>query len=116
MPKKIPQIIYKKLGNEWAWGQAWQSIKHPRIEIDPRLGAKRHLEVLCHEALHIALPELQGKKGEAEIDRLGKLVSAVLWKDGYRKVWMQKHHTPVLITKDRPQGRKKKKCVQKKSS
>lgn len=108
MSRKIPKIVYRPLGNEWAWGQAHQDPHNPLIEIDPRLGAKRHLEVLCHEALHIALPDLVGDKGEAEIDRLGKRVSEVLWKDGYRKVLLPKHSTPVKITKQRPQGRKKK--------
>jgi len=67
------------------------------------------LEVICHEAMHIALPHLTEhppkskayKKGEAEIDRLGKTLSDVLWKDGYRKVLVHKHHTPVLLTRNK---------------
>ena len=106
--KKKPRIVYRKLGNEWAWGQAHQDPADPLIELDTRLGAKQHLEVLCHEALHIALPDLVGDKGEKEIDRLGKEVSDVLWRDGYRKVLLPKHSTPIKITKSRPQGRKKK--------
>lgn len=106
--KKKPRIVYRHLGKEWAWGQAHQDPNDPLIEIDPRLGARRHLEVLCHEALHIALPDLVGDKGEAEIDRLGKEVSDVLWRDGYRRVLLPKHNTPVKISQHRPQGRKKK--------
>lgn len=106
--RRTPKIVYRKLGNEWAWGQAHPHQNPPLIEIDPRLGAKRMLEVICHEALHIALPDLVGKKGEAEIDRLGKAVSDVLWKDGYRKVMLGKHKTPVKITRNKVErnGRK----------
>ena len=95
--RKIPKVIYRKLGKEWAWGQATPDDRNPLIEIDPRLGAKRQLEVLCHEALHIALPET----GEAEIDRLGKRISEVLWSEGYRKVLLTKHTTPVRITRNK---------------
>lgn len=114
--RKTPRIIYRYLGKEWAWGQA-QTHGKPLIEIDPRLGAKRMLEVLCHEALHIALPHLTDHppkskayaKGEAEIDRLGKALSDVLWKDGYRKVLITKHHTPVLLTRNKAVRPKRKK-------
>lgn len=107
--RKKTKIVYRKLGNEWAWGQAWQDPENPIIEIDPRLGARKHLEVLCHEALHISLPELQDAEGEAKIDRIGKEVSEILWRDGYRKVLLPKHTTPIKISKNRPQGRKKRK-------
>ena len=74
------------------------------------------LEVVCHEALHIALPGLtdhppkskEYKRGEAEVDRLGKIVSDVLWRDGYRKVLLTKHQTPVLITRHKVVKKKKK--------
>ena len=65
------------------------------IEIDPRLGAKRALETLCHEQLHISLPHLS----EREIDRLGKEVSETLWRQNYRQVLLQKHSTPVRISR-----------------
>lgn len=106
--KRKPKIIYRHLGNEWAWGQAHPHQNPPLIEIDPRLGAKRMLEVICHEALHIALPDLVGDKGEAEIDRLGKAVSDVLWRDGYRKVLVNKHETPVKISRHKVQKKKTK--------
>jgi len=111
MSKKrtTPRIVYRYLGKEQAWGQAYPHYKKPIIEIDPRLGAKRMLEVICHETLHIALPHLTDhppkskayKKGEAEVDRLGKALADVLWKDGYRKVLLNKHHTPVLLTRNK---------------
>lgn len=68
---------------------------HPLIEIDPRLSPRRELEVLCHEQLHISLPNL----AESEIDRLGKEMSRTLWSQNYRRVLMGKHSTPVRISK-----------------
>lgn len=91
------KVIYRKLGKEWAWGQATPDDRNPLIEIDPRLGARRQLEVLCHEASHIALPDTS----EAEIDRLGKRISEVLWQDGYRRVLLPKHTTPVRISRNK---------------
>jgi len=95
MPKKRPKVIWRKLGKENCWGQATNDTRYPLIEIDPRLGAKRALETLCHEQLHISLPDFS----EKEIDRLGKEVSDTLWRQNYRQVLLQKHSTPVRITK-----------------
>jgi len=67
----------------------------PLIEIDPRLSPRRELEVLCHEQLHLSLPELS----EAQIDRLGKEMSRTLWSQNYRRVLLGKHSTPVRISK-----------------
>ena len=115
MPRrKVPKVVYRKLGKEGAWGQAWTHRKKPLIEVDPRLGARRMLEVMCHEVLHVALPHLTDhppkskayKKGEAEIDRLGKAVSDLLWREGYRKMMLTKHTTPVRITKNRNKNHK----------
>lgn len=114
--KKVPtpHIVERKLGQEQAWGIAHyhpdDKFKTPTIEIDTRLSPKRQLEVFCHEALHIALPHLcpegnskeikaQNKRGEKEIDRLGKAVCAVIWKANYRRVVLTKHTTPVRIIK-----------------
>ena len=95
-----PKIVERKLGREQAWGQAFPYATRPKIEIDPRLSARRHLEVMCHEALHIARPDLEGTKGEAEIDRIGKVVSDALWRASYRKVILHHPHTtPVRISK-----------------
>jgi len=95
MKRRTPKVVWRKLGKERAWGQATVDSAHPLIEIDPRLGAKRALETLCHEQLHISLPHLS----EREIDRLGKEVSETLWRQNYRQVLLQKHSTPVRITK-----------------
>ena len=92
---KSPKVVWRKLGKEKAWGQAWHDDRSPKIEIDPRLGAKRQLEVLCHEQCHLSLPDLS----EAQIDRLGKEVSNTLWKQNYRRVLLDKHSTPIKISK-----------------
>jgi hypothetical protein len=110
MPRKKPRkvkVVYRPLGKEQAWGQAWPTLSTPLIEIDPRLSPCRELEVLCHEALHVALPHLTNhppkskdyRKGEAEIDRIGKVVSRVLWSQNFRRVSQGKHTTPVRISR-----------------
>jgi hypothetical protein len=55
------------------------------------------------------MPELEGTKGEAEVDRIGKVVSDALWRASYRKVVLySKHTTPVRLTSTRnPKPRKK---------
>lgn len=100
-----PRIIERKLGKEQAWGIATHNDidrrKSPTIEVDPRLSPRRQIEVFCHEALHIALPDLVGEAGEREIDRLGKAVADVLWRANYRRLMLTKHTTPVKISKPR---------------
>jgi hypothetical protein len=93
--RTTPRIVYRYLGKEWAWGQAYPYYKKPIIEIDPRLSPRRELEVLCHEQLHISLPDLS----ESQIDRLGKELSRTLWSQNYRRVLLGKHSTPVRISK-----------------
>ena len=90
--KSKVKVVWRKLGKEKAWGQA--TIGENLIEIDPRLGAKRQLEVLCHEQGHLTFPE----KSEAEIDRLGKDLAAVLWDQNYRRVLLQPNAKPPKIS------------------
>jgi hypothetical protein len=96
MPRKKPKVkvIWRPLGKERAWGQATTDPAHPVIEIDPRLSPQRELETLAHESLHLAFPEMS----EKEVDRAGKVVSAVLWQENYRRVLQGKHTTPVRIS------------------
>lgn len=104
-----PKIVERKLGKEKCWGQAvtyTDRRRKPTVEVDPRLSPRRQIEVFCHEALHIALPGLTDhppkskayQKGEAEIDRIGKVVSGVLWDANYRRMMLSKHTTPVRIS------------------
>jgi len=96
MPKKkpSPKVVYRKLGQERAWGQAWHDEKSPLIEVDPRLGSRRQMEVLIHEASHLIQPELP----EAKIDAIGKYICDVLWKQNYRKVMLDKNSKPPQIS------------------
>lgn len=94
MKNKSPKVVYRKLGKERAWGQAHHDSRSPLVEIDPRLGAKRQLEVLIHEASHLALPDFP----EAKIDALGKYICNVLWKQNYRRVLLCKNAKPPLIS------------------
>lgn len=92
--KKNPKVVYRKLGQERAWGQAHHHEYPPLIEIDPRLGAKRQLEVLCHEATHLVEPDL----AEYRIDAIGKYICNVLWKENYRRVLLAKNSKPPKIS------------------
>jgi hypothetical protein len=90
--RKAVKVIWRKLGKEKAWGQA--TVGENLIEIDPRLGAKRQLEVLCHEQIHLTFPELS----EAQVDRAGKDLSDVLWNQDYRRVLLAPNAKPPKIS------------------
>ena len=89
---KAVKVVWIKLGRQRAWGQA--TIGEGLIEIDPRLGAKRQLEVLCHEQVHLTFPELP----EAAVDRAGKDLCRLLWAQNYRKVVLDANAKPPRIT------------------
>jgi hypothetical protein len=86
------KVKWVKLGRQRAWGQA--TIGEGLIEIDPRLGAKRQLEVLCHEQIHLTFPDLS----EAQVDRAGKDLAAVLWDQDYRRVLLAPNAKPPRIS------------------
>jgi hypothetical protein len=86
------KVKWVKLGRQRAWGQA--TIGEGLIEIDPRLGAKRQLEVLCHEQIHLTFPELS----EAQVDRAGKDLAAMLWDQDYRRVLLAANAKPPRIS------------------
>jgi len=86
------KVVWRHLGREKAWGQA--TIGEGLIEIDPRLGAKRQLEVLCHEQVHLTFPEMS----EAQVDRAGKDLAALLWDQNYRRVLLQPNSKPPKIS------------------
>ncbi len=89
---KPAKVVYRKLGREQAWGQA--TIGENVIELDPRLGARRQLEVLCHEQLHLSFPEMT----EKQVDRAGKELCATLWAQAYRRVLLCPNAKPPRIT------------------
>jgi hypothetical protein len=86
------KVKWVKLGRQRAWGQA--TIGEGLIEIDPRLGAKRQLEVLCHEQVHLTFPELS----ESQVDRAGKDLAAMLWDQDYRRVLLAPNAKPPKIS------------------
>ena len=86
------KVVWRKLGKEKAWGQA--TIGEDLIEIDPRLGAKRQLEVLCHEQVHLIFPNAS----EPEVDKAGKALAKMLWAQNYRRVVLDANAKPPRIT------------------
>ena len=93
------KVVWRKLGREVAWGQAHFDAARPLIEIDPRLGSKRQLEVLCHEVLHISVfPGDTTPATEKIVDAAGKKLCDTLWKQNYRRVMMDKNTKPPRIT------------------
>jgi hypothetical protein len=86
------KVKWVKLGRQRAWGQA--TIGEGLIEIDPRLGAKRQLEVLCHEQIHLNFPEAS----ESQVDRAGKDLAAMLWDQDYRRVLLSPNAKPPKIS------------------
>lgn len=90
--KPAAKVVWRKLGREQAWGQA--TIGENLIEVDPRLGAKRQLEVLCHEQVHLTFPQLS----EPDVDRAGKDLARLLWAQNYRRVLLDKNDKPPRIS------------------
>lgn len=75
---KQVKVIHGKFGREKAWGMA----EGHTIWLDKRLRGRRRLEITLHELVHLLYPE----ESEEHVDAAGKLLSKVLWKEGYRKV------------------------------
>ena len=92
MSRRKSKVVWVKLGRQKAWGQA--TIGEGLIEIDPRLGAKRQVDFLCHEQIHLTFPEMS----EAQVDRAGKDLAAVLWDQNYRRVLLQPNAKPPKIS------------------
>lgn len=80
MPHKTPKpIIERKLGRHQSLGLCHHD---GTVEIDERLEGEERLEVYVHELIHRHQPYLD----EEEVDRLGKLIGADLWRSGWRQV------------------------------
>ena len=78
---RMTKVVYKKLRNFWGFAYTDKN----RIELNEKLlqpkNAKKHLEILCHEKMHLLFPQYD----EMEIVRLGKEFSNFLWRMGYRQ-------------------------------
>ena len=82
-PKKVITLVERKLGREGAHGQAVNfDTDNPIIELSPDLHGRDRLTVLVHEAMHVAFPAMS----ERQVIRAGKVISAILWADNYRRV------------------------------
>lgn len=77
---KSTKIVYRKLGRENAWGIA--HIGKNKIELDPTLKTKKHLEILLHEKLHLLNPEWS----ETKVINQSKGLAKLLWENHYRWV------------------------------
>lgn len=88
---RLPLIIFRKLGRHAAkdeilmgWSEHPQSNTHHKvpasIEIDVRTTGRKRLEIIIHEALHLAFPAVP----EEDIRRAGRYVGMVVWALGYR--------------------------------
>jgi len=78
-PRRVP-IIEKKLGRENVHG--WAYAKPPKIEIDERLRGRFQQEVLLHELLHVALPQLE----EECVTKTAEFLSHHTWRFGLRRI------------------------------
>jgi hypothetical protein len=76
---QLPKVKRRKLGQFRADGR-W--IGPGKIEIDPRLGPQREMEVLIHEFFHDRHPHWTEEKVTSE----ALLAQQFLWEHGYRKV------------------------------
>ena len=74
------KVKERKLGREKAWGLA--HIDEGIIEIETSLKARRRLNILIHEALHILNPEWSETKVIRQAGRLTKLI----WSEHYRRI------------------------------
>ena len=74
------KVTERKLLRHNAIGIAY--VGDGRVELDPRLKESERLEVLVHELLHHMHPEWN----EEEVDRHGKWLGNILWRQGYRRV------------------------------
>ena len=73
------KVIYKKLGKQKVWGLADST---GIIYLDSRLKAKKHLEILIHETLHLLYPDAE----EDEIVNKSISLCNIIWKQRYRRI------------------------------
>jgi len=79
LPARI-KLEERKLGREKAHGLAHNG--EDRIEVDPSQSSKMRLDTVLHEGIHILDPNLSELKVRAYANRL----SALLWKDRWRRI------------------------------
>jgi len=60
----------------------YEGIDYVAIWVHPELSKKQKLNVMIHEALHAAYPDLT----EQQVIDGAEIIEEVLWKAGYRKI------------------------------
>ncbi|MCE2874533.1 MAG: hypothetical protein LW625_02680 [Planctomycetaceae bacterium] len=78
------RIVYedaKTMGKDW--GRCWLPAgRHPLIQLRRALRGYRAMDVLVHEVLHAARPELD----EQAVEATATAIARALWKAGYRRM------------------------------
>ena len=65
------------------WGRCWLPAgRHPLIQLRRALRGFRAMDVLVHEVLHAARPELD----EQAVEATATAIARALWKAGYRRM------------------------------
>ena len=78
LPKTL-KIRDRRLGKEKAHGLAHSP---DLIEVDPTQNSRERLDTVCHEALHLLLPD----EPEVRIIALANRMSDLLWRDRWRRI------------------------------
>lgn len=96
--RKLPFIIFRKLGRNQADGLSShpvfaevKPVHHPVLEVDSTLTGLKRLEIIIHEALHIAVPGMP----ETVVRYAARYVAKVLWHLQYRadEAWHLEHYS-----------------------
>lgn len=90
--RKSLKILEVKLGREKAVGQTYYD---GTIQIDPRQSPKERMDTIIHETIHTVHPELS----EEQVIQLANISTNTLWKDGYRRVEMEKKPKKISTKK-----------------
>jgi hypothetical protein len=72
------RIRFTHKRNKGCWGLARPGF---RIEIDPSLEDKTHMDIAIHEGLHCLFPDLS----EEAVNQAGITLADLLWRLGYRR-------------------------------
>lgn len=73
------RIRFTHKRNRNCWGKAY--CDEWRIEIDPELEDRTHMDIALHEGLHILFPYLP----EDVVNNAGITLADLLWRLGYRR-------------------------------
>jgi hypothetical protein len=93
--RKLPIIQFRKLGPNYGLSNhpvfaELTPVDHPTLEVDIRTKGKKRLEIILHEALHIAVPGMP----EQVVLYAARYLAKVLWHLQYRadEDWHNEHY------------------------